>query len=442
MKTISEEMNTLIERIAKTPEFWKINYYFRTMKKAPHGGVFNNKYPNIFLKYYPVPVELFFRPRAKFPAPLMDTIDHFSKMISDSNIDFEDLLQYCLCVDENNGRSPDDGNKVYIAMVGGILSSLCGDEIESMTTVFNAINRKKKFTDNFTIDRERLIFLFILTLMRYSVYRINDLKEIVSFEELTLPTDKYGMTDVTEAEFLRQGFRLNEKYYLYNIFLDTSIGSPIASVPKTIEIMQSIKPPVQILTRCDENVSVVFSRMINTATMDSQKWRGITLDFNRITEQLRNGRETIVHFDEKTQHKVLVYVKPGLNENGDEFYHLNVEQLWNPEIFSDNEDVIITNYIHGTYYPNTDLFEHIDYSVNQYSREVFEAKYCDAEKVTGVSINKYGNFHYKIWCIRGDNIKPETWSNLVCSTLDTPFRNIFMETIGGTYTVEEELCIN
>lgn len=269
-------------------------------------------------------------------------------------------------------------------------------------------------------------------------HRIHDINEIASHEKLILPIDKYGLSDVTNAEFEWQGFVLNDKYYLYNIFLDTSIGSPIANAPKTIEIIRSIKPPVQILMRCDENLVVPYSQMISTATVDFQKWSGITLDFDNITELMKRGKETIVHFDPQTLHKILVYVKRGADETGAEFYHVNVEQLWNPDIFVGAENVIITNYVHGTYYPAREAFEHIYFSVNQYSREIFESKYRDAEKQTGVSIGVYGDLHYKIWCARGDNLIPAVWADLVCSSLDEPFRSIFMETVGGTYIENDD----
>lgn len=122
------------------------------------------------------------------------------------------------------------------------------------------------------------------------------------------------------------------------------------------------------------------------------------------------------------------------DEDGVVLYHINVEQLWNPNIFEKNsEDLIVTNYIYGTYYPNDKSFEHIDFSVNQYSRKEFEQKYQDAEQLTGISINTYGNFHYKIWCVRSKNLTPNVWSTLVCASLDAPFRSIFFEAIGGAY---------
>lgn len=430
----SEKLNTLINDIVTTQEFWIINYYLRSMKKAPHGGVFHIEYPNMFLKYYAVPTYLFFTPNAVIPAPVLDTVDKFRAMIDAANIDTEELLRYCLCIEPDDHGNPHNGSRMYIATCGKIISFAGRGDMEHMAAVSDAIEGKINYSGNFNIDEERLIFLFIFTLMEGFAHRIHDINEIVSHEKLTLPIDKYGLSDVTDAEFERQGFRLNDKYYLYNIFLDTSIGSPVADAPKTIEIIRSVEPPVQILTRCDENLAVPYSQMVSTATVDFQKWRGITLNFDNITEQMKSGKETIVHFNPQTLHKILVYVRRGTDETGAEFYHVNVEQLWNPDIFEGAEDVIITNYIHGTYYPAREGFEHIDFSVNQYSREIFEAKYSDAEKITGVSIGAYGNLHYKIWCVRGDNLSHRVWADLVCASLDAPFRNIFMETIGGTYT--------
>lgn len=430
---LSEKLKTLIQSIISTPEFWEINYYLRSMKKAPHGGVFYIRYPNTFLKYYTVSTYLFFTPNAEIPAPVLDVIDKFRAIIDVSNVDTEELLRYCLGIDPDDRDNPHNGSRMYIATCGKIISYAGHSHMEHMSAVSRAIDREIDYLGNFDVDEKRLVLLFIFTLMGNFSYRIHDINEIVSHEKLSLPIDKYGLSDVTDAEFERQGFRLNDKYYLYNIFFDTSIGSPVSDVPKTIDIIQRVKPPVQILTRCDENLAVLYSRLVSTATIDFQKWRGITLNFDNITEQMKNGKETTVHFDPQTLHKILVYVKRGTDETGDEFYHVNVEQLWNPDIFVAAEDIIMTNYIHGTYYPECKAFEHIDFSVNQYSREIFAAKYRDAEKLTGVSIGAYGNLHYKIWCVRGSNLISTVWADLVCASLDAPFRNIFMETIGGTY---------
>lgn len=108
-----------------------------------------------------------------------------------------------------------------------------------MVAASDAIEGEIGYLDNFYIDGERLVFLFIFTIMESFAHRIHDINEIIIHEKLTLPIDKYGLSDVTDAEFERQGFRLNGKYYLYNIFLDTSIGGPASEAPNIIEIIQT-----------------------------------------------------------------------------------------------------------------------------------------------------------------------------------------------------------
>jgi hypothetical protein len=430
MKNLSENFRGFIRDVIKTPEFWKINYYLRSMKKAPHGGIFHNTYPNLFLKNYTFSFSRLFQKNKFLPLPLIETANKVRIMFEATDLDIEELLCFCFRPETNNGG----GDLIYLAIVGKIIKYR-GPGAHDIA-VMDAADGKKTYADNFDIDMDRFICAFICRLVEECVYRIYDVGEILSHECIELPRDKYGLTDVTDAEFLRQGFRLNDKYYLYNIFLDTSIGSVNPEVPNTIEIMQQIKPSTRILTRCDNNLAVPYSQMVGTATWDAQKYRGITLNFENISEQLRRGKETIIHYDPKTNHRILLYIKKAI-ENGTELYHLNVEQIWNPDIFASTEPVIMTNYIHGTYYPTLEKFDHIDFSVNQYTRDVFELKYRDAEQQTGISIGEYADEHYKVWCVKGGNLSTEVWAQLVYATLDEPFRNIFLETIGGGYTEEE-----
>ncbi len=148
--------------------------------------------------------------------------------------------------------------------------------------------------------------------------------------------------------------------------------------------------------RCDEKMAVPATEMISTATMDFQKYRGITVDFADI-ENLVFKKEIVVHFDPEKLDKVVMIIKPDIDKWGQDFYHLEVEELWNPNRVKD--PFVITNYIHAQYYPERKGFNHIDFSVNQYSREVFEGKYKDAVTDTSVPIDRYGDEHYKIWCV-------------------------------------------
>ncbi|GGD94830.1 hypothetical protein [Paenibacillus nasutitermitis] len=152
---------------------------------------------------------------------------------------------------------------------------------------------------------------------------------------------------------MRQGLVIEDRYYLYSIFFDITIGAATDEVPYTIKIRE----------------------MISTATMDSQKYRGITVNFVDI-EKLVYKKEVIVHYSPEHQDKVIMIIKPDIDQKGDKFYHIEVEELWNSERIKDS--FVITNYIHAQYNPGRRNFNHIDFSVNQYSISVFIEKFRDA----------------------------------------------------------------
>lgn len=175
--------------------------------------------------------------------------------------------------------------------------------------------------------------------------------------------------------------------------------------------------------RLDNNLAVPIDKMVCTATTDFEVFRGITLNFADI-EKLIHGKEVIVHYSPETLHKILMILKKD-EENGNIFYHIEVEELWNPDLI--REDFVIINFIHAKYYPGTKSFNHIDFSVNQYQKDIYRAKYEDAPNYTGIPIDKYCDNHYKVWCVEAEIISIGTWSKLVSATLDEPFRDLFYE---------------
>ena len=194
---------------------------------------------------------------------------------------------------------------------------------------------------------------------------------------------------------------MNNRYYLYNIFFDTSIGSANADTPKTIEILQkSTCTDISISMRKDNILSVPVEKKVTSATLDMQKWRGITLNLADLESQIKSGKEVTVHFNPQTMHKIISIIKPAETANHELYYHITVEQLWSPERICPEEDVVLTNFIHGCYYPANRSFDHIDFSVNQYGKELYLKKYQDSVATTSVSIEQYSDTHYKVWCIR------------------------------------------
>ena len=66
--------------------------------------------------------------------------------------------------------------------------------------------------------------------------------------------------------------------------------------------------------------------------------------------------------------------------------------------------------------------------MNKYEADTYIAKYHGAVNQTKIPIDKYGDVHYKVWCVEAPKITIDTWSKLISATLDEPFRAIFYET--------------
>ena len=405
----------LIDKIIQSNEFWKINYYLRSMKKAPHGGVTHVFHPNLYLRHY------YFQPHT-FVVHEPENIPYFMKEIVEyalsifrecNDIDYEDLLQYCF-----------SGNNWYT----GYRLLHTKSEYEELnnelhgTLLWGVLENHKRLTDYFYIDTQYAMYALVLCLVAEKAITIKNVSEIQEHERLREPHNKYGLTKLDNIEFLRQGFRVDDTYYQYNIFIDPTIASQTDTMPYTFRIIADEIPIKELFMRCDENLSIPYTKMLSTATVDFQKFHGITVDFAHIDALL--NKEVIVHIHPALAHKIIMIIKPD-KEDGIPFYHIEVEELWCPDTIKD--DVVLATFIHAKFFPHKQAFTHIDFSINQYNTDVYIAKYAEAVNETGIPIDKYGDIHYKIWCVEADFIKSETWSKLVCATLDEPFREIFLE---------------
>ena len=311
---IPESIQPLLCKIKEDVAFHKLQYYIRSMKKAPHGGVFHISMPGVFLSYYPCSTFNYLNPNMKMPLPIKQYKTRLRELMRDIRIEDEDLLIFCFRVDNPGSNDPvfgDSvaGDKLYTAMVSKTL--LLKDEIEISyeNAVMNAAIGVNSFTGFFNIDWDRLVEVFICFILRINLYSMKELQDVLAVENLDPNHDKYGLTRITSASFENQGYCIGEKYYLYNLFFDTSIGSLTASVPKIIELMQSIKN-VEIYMRCDETLSVPLEEKVSSVSWDMQKWRGITLNTENLEAQVLSKKEIIVHYDPITMNKLLLIIKP------------------------------------------------------------------------------------------------------------------------------------
>lgn len=424
MKSVQLSDNFLIfwEYLKKDIGFKRLQYYMLSLKKSPHGGIFENTHQSMFFKYYPIKINPFINRTKKIPYPIKLYTKELEVIINNHHVKSEELLKFCFC--KRNG----DG--MYAALVSGTLSLIEEQKYNFENMIFKAVECQISFLDYFNYNYSRLLEVFLLFALNDMERLFENISDIINIEILEPNRDKYGLSDISNANFERQGFSVDGRFYLYNIFFDTSIGNANSFVPQTIEIFKKI-PNLSIFMRKDRNLSVLSKNKVCYASNDLQKWRGKTLLLDNFEQQIINQKEVVVHFSPETMHKVLVIVKPERIKNSEFCYNIVVEALWSPKSLCDSEKIVLTNFIHGCYFPKNNSFDHIDFSINQYSKKIFEDKYRDCVENTSVSIEKHSEEHYKVWCIKSNMLSLKIWSELVFYTLDEPFRNIFSEIIGG-----------
>lgn len=407
----------LMDSIVQSQEFWTVNYYLRSMKKAPHGDVVTVSYPNIFLKYYSFqPRTLICHVPEEIPIFMQEIVEYALTVFYEcDSVDYEELLQYCFAEDNwylgfRLLHVKPEYEETNAQQHGLLLWSILGS--------------RKRITDYFDIEPKYALYALILVLVAEKAVHICNVEEIERHEKLRDPHNKYGLSALSDSDvkFLRQGFQVGDIYYLYNIFLDPTIASTSDGMPYTFRIISNEIAEKTLFMRCDENLAVPAEKMLSTATYDLQKLHGITISFANIESIL--SKEIVVHIHPALAHKLVMVIKPD-KEFGNTFYHIEIEQLWAPDTISD--EFVMATFVHAKYFPHKHAFTHMDFSINQYEKDIYIAKYTEAVNNTGVPVDKYGDIHYKIWCVEADTIKVETWSKLVSVTLDAPFREIFTE---------------
>lgn len=176
----NKDLLYFIEQIIQLDEYWKVNYYLRSMKKAPHGGVVRIYYPNVFLKYYSFqPHNVIAHEPERIPYFMSKLVDIAVEIYSDcDNIDYEELLQYCY-----------NGDNWY---TGFRLLHIKPEYVElnaklHETLLWSVLGDNKRITDYFDIDIKHAVYSLILNLIHDKATATKDLQEILSHEKLRVP---------------------------------------------------------------------------------------------------------------------------------------------------------------------------------------------------------------------------------------------------------------
>ena len=200
---MAKDLIYLIEKIIESDKFWKVNYYIRSMKKAPHGGVIRVYSPNLYLKHYPFePWTFVSKSNTEIPYFMQDLVNDASSLYTTCDqLDFEELLQYCFSVDN--------------WYTGFRLLNIRKEHRELYNRYYGCplwwiLQNNKRISDYYCIEPKYAMYALVLALLKDKAIEIEDLDTVKKHEQLQAPYNKYGLTRTDNIEF-----RMNmDNYFL------------------------------------------------------------------------------------------------------------------------------------------------------------------------------------------------------------------------------------
>lgn len=253
--------------------------------------------------------------------------------------------------------------------------------------------------------------------------KIIDIAQIVKEEIFAYQTNQYGLTRVNGAVFKKDGLIFDGKGYYYNYFTNKAILNPLDSMAGFAKIIQEDAGTCDILYRIDERLSMPEAEYYDYTGVAFAKFYGPQFRFER--GNIKALKTVIVHINDTTLDKLLMVIKKRVDHKEKEFWHIEIETL--PYKRTDEKNVV-TTFLHGMYYPEREIFTHIDYTKNQYSGDEYLQKYTDSQD--GRPVDQYTSckdLHYKIWCIENGEFTKKTWYKLMIVSLPKEYQDLLNE---------------
>ncbi|MBQ9885745.1 MAG: hypothetical protein IJM37_02625 [Lachnospiraceae bacterium] len=269
------------------------------------------------------------------------------------------------------------------------------------------------------------LFAYVMTGYILDVFRETriNIGKIVQGEVLLHETNQYGLSIVNGVDFYGDYFVFEDKAYLYSMLTNTTPLQFGDSMPGFARLISNEVCDGNILLRLDERLALPKEQAISYSTLNFQKYHGPQFHFNRTS--LKSPKTITVHMDEETSDKLLLVVKKDYDQVLDKpLWHIEIETL--PHLNKDAEKGYkITTFLHGMYYPDDDLFTHIDCTRNQYDGKSYESKYTENAPVDLYTENN--DLHHKIWCIEQGHYSRELWYKLMVVSLNERYCKLLDE---------------
>lgn len=367
-RDIKMDVEEFLLEIAESDECKRINYKRQAIQK----------YIGIYYAEKPVRGEI-----DAFMIPFRDSV---KCKLEEYQIDIDALAKYMISTDESN-----------CALFAFTTRFKPKSDITSYQ-YYDAIARYQiitPFTDY--VDMDTYALIVISYVFDNLTSRKIDISEIVNDEVFAYEINQYCLTRINGAVFRRDGLIYDGKGYYYNIFTNKSLLGAMESMPAFARIITDAEGDFDILYRLDERLSMPESEYRDYTGVQFEKFYGPQFRFDGST--LKDSKTIIVHIDPQNMAKLLMVIKKDFDQNSNEpFWHIEIETLPYPK--DDYEGSYTTTFLHGMYYPEKKVFTHIDFTKNQYSNDIYRAKYRDSQD--GLPIDTYTESrgqHYKIWCI-------------------------------------------
>lgn len=288
-----------------------------------------------------------------------------------------------------------------------------------------AFIRRPGTTKTIQVEAEFLFLIisgFILDTFGKKYIDINDM---LLGEQFAYETNQYGLTPVPGVEFRADSFIFDGKAYLYNLLTNKSKIGFFDGMPGFAKIITENVDSGDILLRLDERLAVPADQIISYSTLNFEKFRGPQFHF--ADTDFTKAKTIIVHIDSKTCDKLLMVIKKDYDDTRKKaFLHIEIETLpYCPT--GEANSPCITTFLHGMYYPEDDVFTHIDYTKNQYIYSDYEQKYADANPEIPIDFYAEKKLHYKIWCIENGTYSREIWYKLMVASLPKKYHILLDE---------------
>ncbi|RDU21916.1 hypothetical protein [Anaerosacchariphilus polymeriproducens] len=380
----TEDINEFFFSVIETDEYKEVEYLIFSIRKH---------YLHFMADMRGVQFEI--------PAYLEKFVDLVIDRFNKSGISTVDILQYMLDNDINGWIN-------YYANVF-IVPTARGEKLEAVKDLNE-------------------LFAFVMTGYILDSFRESkiDIRVIAKDEKLLYDTNQYGLSIVNGVEFHRDYFVFEDKAYLYSMLTNTNTIDFGDSMPGFARIISSQIQDGNILLRLDDRLAVPINQAISYSSLNFEKYRGPQFHFSETI--LRAPKTITIHIDEETADKLLLVVKQKYDDDMQKaFLHIELETLPYKDKESKGQHCI-TTFLHGMYYPEDDIFTHIDCAKNQYAMTEYVKKYSECSEDVPVDLyTEINELHHKIWCVEKGQYSREVWYDLMIVSLSGKYRKLLDE---------------